>query len=92
MGELHAGLTRYFAFYNGERPHQGLNYRTPDVVYESGEGGGAMVVDKYGSLAGTTTPELAPELVAGDAGEHGAPPQTPPCREQDAMTATLADG
>jgi putative transposase len=92
MGELHAGLTRYFAFYNGERPHQGLNYRTPDVVYESGEGGDAMIVDKYGSVPDTTTPEPAPELVAGDAREHGAPPQTPPCREHDAMTATLAEG
>lgn len=27
IGELRAGLTRYFAFYNGERPHQGLAYR-----------------------------------------------------------------
>ena len=50
MGALHPGLTRYFAFYNGERPHQGLDYRTPDAVCESGEGGGAMIVDKYGSV------------------------------------------
>ena len=26
---LHAGLTRYFGFYNHERPHSGLEYRTP---------------------------------------------------------------
>ena len=91
MGELHAGLTRYFTFYNGERPHQGLNYRTPDVVYESGEGG-AMIVDKYGSVPKLTTHEPPPGLDAGDAGEHGAPPQTPPCREQNAMTAMWADG
>jgi putative transposase len=26
---LHAGLTRYFRFYNYERPHSGLSYRTP---------------------------------------------------------------
>ncbi len=26
---LHAGLTRYFRFYNYERPHSGLNYYTP---------------------------------------------------------------
>lgn len=26
---LHAGLTRYFRFYNHHRPHQGLNNRTP---------------------------------------------------------------
>ncbi len=27
--QLHAGLTAYFDFYNHERPHQSLNYRTP---------------------------------------------------------------
>jgi len=26
---LHAGLTRYFRFYNHERPHSALDYRTP---------------------------------------------------------------
>ncbi len=29
MSELLLGLTKYFAFYNGERPHQGLANRTP---------------------------------------------------------------
>jgi len=27
------GLDRYFGFYNDERPHQSLNYRTPAAVY-----------------------------------------------------------
>ena len=31
--ELHRGLSRYFAFYNDERPHQSLDYRTPAAVY-----------------------------------------------------------
>src|SRR4051812_43787285 len=31
--ELHRGLARYFAFYNDERPHQSLGYRTPAAVY-----------------------------------------------------------
>jgi putative transposase len=31
--ELHRGLGRYFAFYNDERPHQSLGYRTPATVY-----------------------------------------------------------
>ena len=31
--ELHQGLARYFAFYNDERPHQSLGYRTPAAVY-----------------------------------------------------------
>ena len=29
MRQLHTGLTAYFDFYNHERPHQSLNYRTP---------------------------------------------------------------
>jgi putative transposase len=31
--ELHRGLGRYFGFYNDERPHQSLEYRTPAEVY-----------------------------------------------------------
>jgi putative transposase len=27
------GLSRYFGFYNTQRPHQGLGYRTPEEVY-----------------------------------------------------------
>jgi putative transposase len=30
---LQRGLARYFAFYNDERPHQSLGYRTPAAVY-----------------------------------------------------------
>jgi putative transposase len=33
--ELISGLTKYFAFYNTKRPHQSLDYRTPDEVYRS---------------------------------------------------------
>ena len=46
--ELTLGLTEYFAFYNGERPHQALGYETPDTVYRTAIGGGAMIVDKFG--------------------------------------------
>jgi putative transposase len=31
--DLHRGLGRYFAFYNDQRPHQSLGYRTPAAVY-----------------------------------------------------------
>jgi len=47
MGELHSGLGEYFTFYNGERPHQSLSFKTPDVVYRTATGGGAQIVDKY---------------------------------------------
>ena len=47
IGELMLGLTKYFAFYNDERPHQSLGYKTPDVVYRTALGGGALIVDKF---------------------------------------------
>jgi putative transposase len=31
--DARAGLSRYLAFYNYERPHQALNYQTPAEVY-----------------------------------------------------------
>jgi len=34
VDDLYDGLTRYFAFYAQERPHQALNYRTPYEVYQ----------------------------------------------------------
>lgn len=34
--ELKAGLTEYFCFYNDERIHQALDYKTPAQVYRSG--------------------------------------------------------
>lgn len=47
MGELLIGLTKYFTFYNAERMHQALGNQTPDAVYASGIGGGALIVDKF---------------------------------------------
>ncbi len=47
MGELMVGLSEYFAFYNGERPHPSLGHKTPDVVYRTAIGGGAVIVDKF---------------------------------------------
>jgi putative transposase len=43
------GLTDYFVFYNQERRHQSLGYKTPSVVYQTAMGCGAMIVDKYGA-------------------------------------------
>ena len=34
--EARAALADYFRFYNNHRPHQGLGYRTPASVYNSG--------------------------------------------------------
>jgi putative transposase len=75
MGELLVGLTEYFAFYNGERAHQSLGQQTPDVVYRSAIGGGAMIVDRFGgaveespvplrSTGDSSTPEARSEATA----------------------------
>lgn len=53
MPELLIGLTEYFVFYNTERPHQSLNYSTPDNIYRAASGGGARIVDKYSATAKT---------------------------------------
>jgi len=42
--EARAGLSRYLAFYNHERPHQALSYRTPAEVYFQSAAG------RYGEL------------------------------------------
>ena len=47
MGELTVGLTDYFAFYNDKRPHQSLGQKTPEIVYRTATGGGAVIVDKF---------------------------------------------
>jgi putative transposase len=39
--ELRRGLARYFAFYNDERLHQSLGYRTPAAVYR-----GAVITER----------------------------------------------
>jgi putative transposase len=33
LKEVRQGLQKYFKFYNEKRPHQGLDYRTPEEVY-----------------------------------------------------------
>jgi hypothetical protein len=61
------GLTEYFAFYaakkvplgdNGQRPHQSLRQQTPDVVYRSAVGGGAIIVDKFGGAVEAAAVQL----------------------------------
>lgn len=37
MSEAHNGLKAYFGFYNNERYHQSLGYKTPLEVYRSGQ-------------------------------------------------------
>ena len=47
MAALLMGLTDYFTFYNEERPHQAMNNRTPKEVHRCGQGGGAVITDRF---------------------------------------------
>jgi putative transposase len=40
VADLESGLAAYFRFYDEERPHQSLGYRTPAEVYRAGARGG----------------------------------------------------
>ena len=42
--EARHGLSRYIQFYNQERPHQALQYRTPAEVYYMKEGSSTLAV------------------------------------------------
>ena len=65
MGELVIGLTAYFAFYNEERPHQSLTNQTPDKVYQTASGGGAIILEKYGDSLPETSDPLRSSGVSG---------------------------
>ncbi len=56
MPDLLMGLTQYFQFYNQERRHQSLAYKTPDEVYKSAIGGGAKIVDKFNDTGEASEP------------------------------------
>jgi putative transposase len=47
LQDLLIGLTHYFLFYNQERYHQSLGYKTPHEVYQTAIGGGAKIIDKF---------------------------------------------
>ena len=56
LQDLLLGLTRYFMFYNEERMHQSLGYKTPEVVYRTAAGGGAKIVDKFNEATEASVP------------------------------------
>jgi len=47
IDELMVGLTKYFIFYNNERPLQSLGDKTPYVIYRTAQGGGAIIIYKF---------------------------------------------
>jgi len=69
VSELLLGLAAYFEFYNQERHHQSLGYRTPAAVYTLGQGGGARIIDKFGGKSEESS------------GVPASPATDPVCRE-----------
>ena len=53
VAEARAGIGAYLRFYNGERPHQALDYRTPAQVFEEGR-------NQVHPPEENNTPELVP--------------------------------
>jgi putative transposase len=88
MAELMVGLAQYFTFYNAERPHQSLGYRTPDEVYRNGEGGGALIVDRYGAdNAGHEAKRCREQPLEGNMGQRRAAAEAEVEAEAEADTA-----
>ncbi len=59
--EARAAIGEYFRFYNNERPHQSLDYRTPAEVYNSTtmeESDGGVLQSLLPSPLGTAEPDL----------------------------------
>jgi putative transposase len=61
--EAREGLRAYFRFYNEQRPHQALKYRTPAEVYE-GRAGGERDRAAARTVAGTPVALRAPSVPA----------------------------
>ena len=53
VAEARAGIGTYLRFYNSERPHQTLDYRTPAQVFEEGR-------NQVHQPGISLTPELVP--------------------------------
>lgn len=60
MHDVTLGLKAYFSFYNSERPHQALGNKTPNCVYQTGDGGGAMIIDKFPRTVGVPPGKIGP--------------------------------
>jgi putative transposase len=69
ISDLQTGLRDYFDFYNFERPHQSLENKTPDFIYKSATGGGAMILNKFAPAVPAPSAPLRSTEGAGTAAE-----------------------
>ena len=64
--EARRGIGDWFKFYNGTRPHQALDYRTPAEVY------GIRNETRSGTVTGANTPAVAPVALRAPCATAGA--------------------
>jgi len=57
VSEARAGIGAYFRFYNGDRPHQALGYRTPREIFETGASSMGVVNEIEETITAQEEPE-----------------------------------
>ncbi len=58
VAEARTGIDAYLEFYNRQRPHQALGYRTPAEVYQDGQEGKRVAAQEVGLPSGLMKPSV----------------------------------
>ena len=58
VAEARTGINAYLEFYNRQRPHQALGYRTPAQVYQNGQEGKKVAAPEVGLTSGVVKPSV----------------------------------
>ena len=58
VAEARTGIYAYLEFYNRQRPHQALGYRTPAEVYQNGQERKKVVAQEVGLPSGMVKPSV----------------------------------
>ncbi len=58
VAEARSGINAYLEFYNRQRPHQALGYRTPAEVYQNGQEEKEVAAPEAGLPSGLVKPSV----------------------------------